>query len=530
MPIDASALEPPAPSEVVSGLEDTIHFEYPGPDIVLRSCDSHNFPVPKLYAINSSPVLRELVRSVSNTSDVPSGEEQEPIPVVKLPESGVTIYHLLTFIFPFIPIVPSTSEEIMELLAAAQRFQMDSVLSHIRSIIARQDPPFIRPATAFHMYLLARKHELHQEALQAACLTLRLPTVVEDLADRLDFSDMGGAYLHELWKYRERVRTDLKSGALEFTNSGLPEGVKGLRCKTPYSYAVNSFPRWLDKYIKSIADALHLFDVIEFENAWASHIKESEASYSRTSSCLDIPSQLIRAFWEALTAFIQGTIEKVRRAGVTGLHCDNQYEPPEADSALALVREEPCSESSDPPPEPLCLDMPDANVILRSSDQVNFRVHKSVLAMSSPFFEDLLSLPQPPDDELVNGLPVVPFPEDAGLLDSLISLLYPIRRVTPGSYDKMFVLLAACQKYDMDSIQSYIRDEVKLGRFPATLNSQAFGAYAIASSTGLIPEMENTAWLTLGLPMTFESLGEGLRRFKGRALCNLIHYRVASNI
>ena len=82
----------------------------------------------------------------------------------------------------------------------------------------------------------------------------------------------------------------------------------------------------------------------------------------------------------------------------------------------------------------------------------------------------------------------------------------------------------------MDSIQSYIRDEVKLGRFPAPLNSQAFGAYAIASSMGLIPEMGNTAWLTLGLPMTFESLGEGLRRFKGRALCNLIHYRVASNI
>ena len=173
--------------------------------------------------------------------------------------------------------------------------------------------------------------------------------------------------------------------------------------------------------------------------------------------------------------------------------------------------------------------MPDANVILRSSDQVNFRVHKSVLAMSSPFFEDLLSLPQPPGDELVDGLPVVQLPEDAGLLDSLISLLYPIRRVKPGSYEKVFALLAACQKYDMESIQSYIRDEVKLRRFPAPVNCQAFGAYAIASSMGLIPEMEHAAQLTLGLPMTFESLGEGLRLFKGRALCDLIHYRVASN-
>ena len=63
--------------------------------------------------------------------------------------------------------------------------------------------------------------------------------------------------------------------------------------------------------------------------------------------------------------------------------------------------------------------MPEASIIVRSSDQVNFRVHKSVLAMSSPFFKDLLSLPQPPDSELVDGLPVVTLPEDASLLNSI---------------------------------------------------------------------------------------------------------------
>jgi hypothetical protein len=88
--------------------------------------------------------------------------------------------------------------------------------------------------------------------------------------------------------------------------------------------------------------------------------------------------------------------------------------------------------------------MPDASIILRSSDKANFRVHKSVLAMSSPFFKDLLSLPQPPDDELVDGLHVVTLSEDAGLLNSLISLLYPIPPVIPSSYEKVFALLAAC--------------------------------------------------------------------------------------
>jgi len=174
---------------------------------------------------------------------------------------------------------------------------------------------------------------------------------------------------------------------------------------------------------------------------------------------------------------------------------------------------------------PLCLDMPDASIILRSSDQVNFHVHKSVLAMSSPFFKDLLSIPQPPDDELVGGLPVIQLPEGSGLLNTLISLLYPISLVIPSSYEKVFALLAACQKYDMVSVQSNIRSAIKLGTFPAPGDAEGFSAYAIASSMGLVPEMENAARLTLGHPMTFESLGEGLRSFKGRALCDLIRHR-----
>jgi hypothetical protein len=148
--------------------------------------------------------------------------------------------------------------------------------------------------------------------------------------------------------------------------------------------------------------------------------------------------------------------------------------------------------------------------------------------MSSPFFEDLLSLPQPPDDELFDGLPVVQLSEDAVLLNSLISLLYPIAPIVPSSYEKVFALLAACQKYDMVLIQSNIRAEIQRGTFPAPVEAEGFSAYPIASCMGLVPEMENAARLTLKYPMTFESLGEGLRSFKGRALCDLFRYRVAN--
>ena len=146
--------------------------------------------------------------------------------------------------------------------------------------------------------------------------------------------------------------------------------------------------------------------------------------------------------------------------------------------------------------------------------------------MSSPFFKDLLSLPQPPDAEVVDGLPVVALPENASLLNSLISLLYPATPVIPDSYQGVFALLAVCQKYKMESVQSNIRSAISDGTFPAPVGAEGLNAYVLASDMGLVPEMEDAARLTLDEPMTFESLGEGLRSFKGRALCDLIRYRV----
>ena len=107
VPLEIPALAPnspvpPAPNEVI--LDEILDFNYPGSDIVLRSCDSHNFRLPKLYIVICSPVLRNRIQSVSNSSNVPNGEEQEPpLPVVKLPESKATLYSLLTFIFPVTP-------------------------------------------------------------------------------------------------------------------------------------------------------------------------------------------------------------------------------------------------------------------------------------------------------------------------------------------------------------------------------------------------------------------------------------------
>ncbi|KAF8472365.1 hypothetical protein DFH94DRAFT_673982, partial [Russula ochroleuca] len=199
----------------------------------------------------------------------------------------------------------------------------------------------------------------------------------------------------------------------------------------------------------------------------------------------------------------------------------------QAGSALYLVRdqEDPQARINWTPSPPETFDVSDTNLIIRSSDLIDFRVHKSILATTSSFFEDLLSLPQPSDSEIVDGLPVVQLPESSELLNSLISILYPVRTVLPNSYEKVLHLLAACQKYEMVSVQSFIRAEVNRGTCPVPKGAEAFSVYAIASAKELIPEMENSARLTLDHPMTFELLGERLRLFEGSALQNLASFR-----
>lgn len=171
--------------------------------------------------------------------------------------------------------------------------------------------------------------------------------------------------------------------------------------------------------------------------------------------------------------------------------------------------------------------MPNADVILQSSDGVHFRVHKSVLVTSSPLFSDVFSLPQPPNDAAPDELPIVRLSENAEVLNSLISILYPVTTEMPRSIDNILTLLATSAKYDMEEVQSSIRAEV-VRRLKSSTRTEVFRVYAIAFRKRLIPEVAMAARLTLGHPLTFESLGDTLRLFEGRALRDLADFRLRS--
>jgi hypothetical protein len=506
--------------------------------VILRSQDSYDFRVPKLYIIHSSPILREEILSSPNPQSAHSAISAEPDVegtsnahrVVQLPVYSTILISLLSYVFPVRPILPSTTDQIMELLSVAQMYKMDVVLTHIRNHIAQLQPPFIQNETAFFVYALAQKHGLRTEALQAARCTLSFSTMtIQGLANEGKLGLMPGASLHELWKYWQRVRSSFAVDIEEFSSSHRDE----LKAVEDLSCSDDGPPYWLSDSMSTLG-RVPASDFADFHMGFIEHSRGLDSKYREAcGTCLEISDEALRDLWEVLMVVRQGSITKVRTMHVPAL-VDRTEHGAQAEIEFALCDEGMKSEnevrarsSMEAFSLPKYRDMPNADVVLQSSDYVNFRVHRAILVTSSPFFRDMFSLPQPANDIAPDGLPVLRLSENAEVLNSLISMLYPVHPEMARSTDIILALLAATDKYDMGAIQSFIRAEVsREGLLSPTDSGGVFCMYAVACNKRLIPEMETAARLSLNYPLTFESLGEALRLFDGWALCGLAEFRL----
>ena len=167
----------------------------------------------------------------------------------------------------------------------------------------------------------------------------------------------------------------------------------------------------------------------------------------------------------------------------------------------------------------------------------------------------ICSLSQPPDGELLDSLPIVQLAEDAGLLISLFSLLYPIAPVILDSYEKS-VRLTRCLpeiRHGISSIRYSCRDqtwsapctswdcfsrspEVSNGLRTVTyraisrqdpsfiLPETALYVYFLSQEYELHPEVLRAARSTLRLSMTIEALEDKVNFMPGAYLRELWKY------
>ncbi|KAG8221056.1 hypothetical protein J3R82DRAFT_2567 [Butyriboletus roseoflavus] len=146
-----------------------------------------------------------------------------------------------------------------------------------------------------------------------------------------------------------------------------------------------------------------------------------------------------------------------------------------------------------------------ADVILRSSDNIDFRVFKLFLSLASPFFETLFDIPQPAQEsdhqEIKDGLVVVPISEDSKTLDALLRFCYPC---TLADDPKLEVLkdamdvLEAARKYSLDAIEIKARQAISN---PKILEAEPLRCFAIAHRGRLRAESLLAARYTLMQPL-----------------------------
>ena len=97
-------------------------------------------------------------------------------------------------------------------------------------------------------------------------------------------------------------------------------------------------------------------------------------------------------------------------------------------------------------------DKTNADIILRTPDQVDFHVYSQILVVASPFFEGMLDVPQPPlnQQELKYGRPIIHVSETSKALDPLLRICYPINKRKKLTAEEIEVALAAAMKFEME--------------------------------------------------------------------------------
>jgi len=163
----------------------------------------------------------------------------------------------------------------------------------------------------------------------------------------------------------------------------------------------------------------------------------------------------------------------------------------------------------------------DADIILRSADQVDFRVYKNILAKASPIFADMFALPRETEKDTNSEIPVVPVTEDSNTVASLLTICYPFRVPSLETLEEIFMLLSAAEKYDIDRVRQVARNILYSS---SQFTAHPIKAFRLACSHRLESETREAAKECLKGPVSLDSIGEEMRYMEGETVYQLYRY------
>lgn len=164
----------------------------------------------------------------------------------------------------------------------------------------------------------------------------------------------------------------------------------------------------------------------------------------------------------------------------------------------------------------------DADIILRSSDQVEFMVYKVILSKASPFFKAMFSLPQPCPTTYTqqDPRPIIDLAENSRILAALLLAIYPLTSATadPLPLDDLIAALEMVKKYDMASASEHF---LRIFEESASTWDSPLEVFYAAYSHKLEEASRIAARASLKHRLTLDDIGERLPNTNGPALYEL---------
>jgi hypothetical protein len=161
---------------------------------------------------------------------------------------------------------------------------------------------------------------------------------------------------------------------------------------------------------------------------------------------------------------------------------------------------------------------PKADLIIRSSDNIHFYIHKSLLRLVSPVFEDMLALLDGSSQELYDDRPCLPVTDDSCHLTYLLSWCDPrADRSDTSGLDCSTMRLSIAKKYGVDAMFKDAQKDL------LAHCSGSFRVYAIAIRFRLDDVVQKAARATLQLSLARQKSPD-LKHISGLAIQNLYNY------
>ncbi|TFY54463.1 hypothetical protein EVJ58_g8850 [Rhodofomes roseus] len=480
-------------------------FDNPSADLVIRTSDHIEFHVFKLILREASPVFADMFTlPATPTSDADSAG------VVDVVEKSTIWDYILHVCYPG-PVPSSTvitPDQLWPLLEAATKYNMKGVRDSLRIYMLACGYGFQDVAVAAARASLRRPADERKFIPELRCATaaayLRLLQYRSDCVDAATcFAHDPHIFLRPRW--REFVggwgRVDSSS-----TSRNHPEPVHHGDCASrPAMYKVEQdgkdkpvrtrCRRVLENLMKRSEEALksspHGGVVVNSKNLAAT---VQEASVCGACRKEDQPDNIVR-FMEIYASEIDAAIAKGKDMSDSASTC------------TVLVASSP-------------FDNPDADMVVRSSDHVEFYVHKAILKEASSVFADMTSLPTTPDTDSH----VAQVTESSVGWDIILRICYPMPSTNPIVPDQYWPLLEAAKKYDMACVREAVVREMTT---PRVLAQETLRVYMLACSYGYEDVARVAAKASLSQTMLH---GPGnyvpeLRCVTSAAYFNLLQYR-----